>query len=381
MDSNDITKQQKTRELFLLRLKSFEVSVKFLDTFKLSQSFLFLLENTIFLIDFLIGKFFGYAPLVFKDVKLIHCKNQFEFFNPVFHIHKPVIGSLCFREGKILLNNQFKIVEFGFGKIVFTRIDIGLGDSPRLTRRCKSHHGERMVCTIIPQFRSRFAADSPKEFILNLFEKFFGYFCILIVVITGSVYVFNLLIKYFLLNSDSPDALNKLTKVVHGRPAFESFIVKGESFDYILSEPLGRPLAELSALSGFDSVSHRDNDIKTVIFHRLVRICNLQKMQIAFLRKLSIMKYVADMSGYNTYIPLKQFAHLALCKPDGLIGKEDIYLYNAVLGLVYYNFVIHNHIKTSATVSCRDKVTLRDITSVAELNIFRESVTNHLIQS
>ena len=56
MDSNDITKQQKTRELFLLRLKSFEVSVKFLDTFKLSQSFLFLLENTIFLIDFLIGK-------------------------------------------------------------------------------------------------------------------------------------------------------------------------------------------------------------------------------------------------------------------------------------------------------------------------------------
>jgi hypothetical protein len=26
-------------------------------------------------------------------------------------------------------------------------------------------------------------------------------------------------------------------------------------------------------------------------------------------------------------------------------------------------------------------VTLRDITSVAELNIFRESVTNHLIQS
>ena len=104
-------------------------------------------------------------------------------------------------------------------------------------------------------------------------------------------------------------------------------------------------------------------------------------MQIAFLRKLSIMKYVTDMSGYNTYIPLKQFAHLALCKPDGLIGKEDIYLYNAVLGLVYYNFVIHNHIKTSATVSCRDKVTLRDITSVAELNIFRESVTNHLIQS
>ena len=164
-------------------------------------------------------------------------------------------------------------------------------------------------------------------------------------------------------------------------PKVESFIVKGESFDYILSEPLGRPLAELSALSGFDSVSHRDNDIKTVIYHRLVRICNLQKMQIAFLRKLSIMKYVADMSGYNTYIPLKQFAHLALCKPDGLIGKEDIYLYNAVLGLVYYNFVIHNHIKTSATVSCRDKVTLRDITSVAELNIFRESVTNHLIQS
>lgn len=87
----------------------------------------------------------------------------------------------------------------------------------------------------------------------------------------------------------------------------------------------------LSALSGFDSVSHRDNDIKTVIFHRLVRICNLQKMQIAFLRKLSIMKYVADMSGYKCYIPLKQFAHLALCKPDGLIGKEDIYLYNAVL--------------------------------------------------
>lgn len=42
-----------------------------------------------------------------------------------------------------------------------------------------------------------------------------------------------------------------------------------------------------------------------------------------------------------------------------------------------YHGLKNRLIKTSATVSCLYKVTLRDTTSVAELNIFRESVTNH----
>ncbi len=102
-------------------------------------------------------------------------------------------------------------------------------------------------------------------------------------------------------------------------------------------------------------------------------------MQIPFFVKFSFLEYIADMAGDNTYIPLKQFAHLSLCQPNGFIGKKYIYLYYAILGFVYYNFVIHNHIKTSAAGSCRDQVTLCDITSVAELNIFCESVINHSV--
>lgn len=103
-------------------------------------------------------------------------------------------------------------------------------------------------------------------------------------------------------------------------------------------------------------------------------------MQIAFFDKLPFLEYIADMAGDYTYISLKQFAHLALGQPYGLIGKKDIHLDNSILGPVYYNLVIHNRIKTSAPVSVRNKVTLCEPTSEAELNIFRESVTNHLMQ-
>ena len=49
----------------------------------------------------------------------------------------------------------------------------------------------------------------------------------------------------------------------------------------------------------------------------------------------------------------------------------------------FYNYSLFTHIitKTSATVSCLYKVTLRDTASATELNTFRESVTNHLMQS
>lgn len=46
-------------------------------------------------------------------------------------------------------------------------------------------------------------------------------------------------------------------------------------------------------------------------------------------------------------------------------------------GFYYYNFLAHSLLITSATVSCLYNVTLRGTTSAAELNIFRESVTNH----
>lgn len=104
-------------------------------------------------------------------------------------------------------------------------------------------------------------------------------------------------------------------------------------------------------------------------------------MHIAFCVKLPFVKYIADMLGYNGPVPLKQAAHLTLRQPYGLIGKEHIHLYYPVLGLVYYNLVIHKLIKTSASVSVRNKVTLCEPTSEAELNIFRESVTNHLVQN
>ena len=97
--------------------------------------------------------------------------------------------------------------------------------------------------------------------------------------------------------------------------------------------------------------------------------------------KFALVKNITYMSGNNRLVPLKQRGHLVLGKPDSLISKEDIDLYNAVLRFVYYNFVIHSQQKTSATVSCLYKVTLRDITSATELNIFCESVTNHLMQS
>ena len=102
-------------------------------------------------------------------------------------------------------------------------------------------------------------------------------------------------------------------------------------------------------------------------------------MHIACCVKLPLVKYIVNVLGYNRPVPLEQAAHLTLRQPNSLIGKEDIYLDDAVLGLVYYNFVVHA-LRTSASGSVRNKVTLCEPTSEAELKVFRESVTNHIVQ-
>lgn len=106
-------------------------------------------------------------------------------------------------------------------------------------------------------------------------------------------------------------------------------------------------------------------------------MCNVQKMHIAFCVEFPLVKNIIDVLGYNSSIPLEQIAHLSLGQPYGFIGKKNIQLYYAVLGFVYYNLIIHKLIKTSATGSVRNKVTLCGPTSEAESISFRESVTNH----
>ena len=46
------------------------------------------------------------------------------------------------------------------------------------------------------------------------------------------------------------------------------------------------------------------------------------------------------MPGYYCPVFLKQFRHLCLCQPNGVILQADIYLRLSVLGLIYDDFIL-----------------------------------------
>lgn len=315
----------------------------------------------------------------FKNIMTIHLKNKTEFVNPILHIHLAVIEGLRLGKGEVLLDYEFQILQLSLVKIVFSGGNVAFSYFAGFGGGFQPHIGETVICPIIYKLSRCLTTYCPKKFVLYFLEEFVGQLGFRVIIVARLVYILDLLIENFFFYSYFTDTVKKFLKVVHGTTALETLVIKGKTLDYIISKPLGSPNPELCALLGFNSITYGYNNIKAVISDGLVGIWNLQKMQIPFFVKFSFLEYIADMAGDNTYIPLKQFAHLSLCQPNGFIGKKYIYLYYAILGFVYYNFVIHNHIKTSAAGSCRDQVTLCDITSVAELNIFCESVINHSV--
>lgn len=373
-------KRNESDGLLFLGLKPFQIPIKFLYAFKLGKLFLLLHIEGILFLSFRNRKLMPDFTGGFQNIVAVHGKEHIKFLNPIFHIHSTMIESLRFRKSKILLDYEFQVLELNLIKIVFSGGNIAFAYFSGFGGGSKSHIRQAMVRPVINQLRGGLTTDRPKQLILYLLEKVECNLRIGIIVLAEAVNVFHLLVKHFFLYPYLANALKQLLEVVHGTSAFESLVVQREPLDNVIAEPLCCPDAELCALLGFNPIPYRYDYIKAIIFHGFVRICNLQKMQIAFFDKLPFLEYIADMAGDYTYISLKQFAHLALGQPYGLIGKKDIHLDNSILGPVYYNLVIHNRIKTSAPVSVRNKVTLCEPTSEAELNIFRESVTNHLMQ-
>ncbi len=163
---------------------------------------------------------------------------------------------------------------------------IFFSDHARLRSGGKSHHRESVICSIISQFSCGLSAHSPKKFILDFAEKVKGYQCVRVIVYTRLVNIPHLLIENFFLNTDGTNAFKKLTKVIHGTAALESFIVECKTLDNVIPQSLSCSLSELCTLNGLHTIANGYYHIQAIILDRFIRICNLQKMQIGIFGKL-----------------------------------------------------------------------------------------------
>ena len=64
-------------------------------------------------------------------------------------------------------------------------------------------------------------------------------------------------------------------------------------------------MSESRALSGFDTISYRNNDIQAEKFNGLIRIGKVQKMHIAFFIKFILCKDIAYVLRNDTPVSAK----------------------------------------------------------------------------
>ena len=120
------------------------------------------------------------------------------------------------------------------------------------------------------------AGDCPVEFILHGFEEGKRGVCLRIIVNGEAVDVAYLLVEAFLRCPNVPDTFEQFVEVIGtDTPAFlQPDVVQNKTLDQVLTQPFGRPYAELGAPVGTDPVADGEDHIEVVealsgiVFHR-----------------------------------------------------------------------------------------------------------------
>ena len=90
------------------------------------------------------------------------------------------------------------------------------------------------------------AVSREVEFVLNYFEKLYGFGRLGVVICRGSVKIKHLTIQYFLGRTYVADSIKQFPPVGASRIPLQTFIVKGKSFNHVFFDPSCCPLAEVS---------------------------------------------------------------------------------------------------------------------------------------
>ena len=89
--------------------------------------------------------------------------------------------------------------------------------------------------------------------------------------------------------------------------------------------------------------SLRNDDIKVIQRNRLVRICNVHILHIAFYVNLSLRENIANVFCDDRPFASKQLRHLRMAEPKRFTLHADVYFYRTIGGLIYYNFMFFVH--------------------------------------
>ena len=85
-----------------------------------------------------------------------------------------------------------------------------------------------------------------------------------VIIYTGSIEIENLSVKHFFRRTDIPNPVQEFFPVQSASTTFEPSVIQGKSFDDILMETDGRPLAKACANDGMDAVAHGNDHVQVV---------------------------------------------------------------------------------------------------------------------